>query len=133
MTACETLEGGESDMTQKSTKDVIQIYTDGSCLKNPYGPGGYAAIIRYQSNGKQYEMRLSGGAAGTTNNRMELMAVIEAVKHCPDIEKPMLYIRIHSISWMHLEKDGSKTGSDSTGIEEKRADRSKMQTCGKNY
>ena len=76
--------------SHKSTKDAIQIYTDGSCLKNPYGPGGYAAIIRYQSDGKQYEMRLSGGAAGTTNNRMELMAVIEAVKHCPDIEKPML-------------------------------------------
>ena len=76
--------------SHKNTKDAIQIYTDGSCLKNPYGPGGYAAIIRYQSDGKQYEMRLSGGAAGTTNNRMELMAVIEAVKHCPDIEKPML-------------------------------------------
>ena len=67
--------------SHKNTKDAIQIYTDGSCLKNPYGPGGYAAIIRYQSDGKQYEMRLSGGAAGTTNNRMELMAVIEAVKH----------------------------------------------------
>ena len=49
------------------------IYTDGSCLKNPGGPGGYAAVIFW--DGEMIE-ELSGGDAVTTNNRMELMAAI---------------------------------------------------------
>lgn len=53
----------------------IIIYTDGSCLGNP-GPGGYGALI--QPNGE--EVILSGGEASTTNNRMEMMAVLEALK-----------------------------------------------------
>lgn len=53
----------------------ITIYTDGACSGNP-GPGGWAAILEY--NGHQKE--LSGGEAHTTNNRMELTAVIEALR-----------------------------------------------------
>jgi len=53
----------------------IQIYTDGSCKQNP-GPGGWGAVLVY--NGKEKE--LSGGEAGTTNNRMELTAVIRALE-----------------------------------------------------
>ncbi len=53
----------------------VDIFTDGACSGNP-GPGGWGAILRF--NGKEKE--LSGGAADTTNNRMELTAVIEAVK-----------------------------------------------------
>jgi len=53
----------------------IEIFTDGSSLGNP-GPGGWCAILRY----KGYEKRLSGGEEHTTNNRMELIAVIEALK-----------------------------------------------------
>lgn len=52
----------------------VQVFTDGSCLGNP-GPGGWAAILRY--NGTEKE--LSGGFSGTTNNRMELRAVINAL------------------------------------------------------
>lgn len=52
----------------------IEIYTDGSCSGNP-GPGGWGAILSF--NGSEKE--LSGGAAETTNNRMELTAVIEAL------------------------------------------------------
>lgn len=52
----------------------VQVFTDGSCLGNP-GPGGWAAILRY--NGTEKE--LSGGFSGTTNNRMELRAVISAL------------------------------------------------------
>lgn len=52
----------------------IQIYTDGACSGNP-GPGGYGAILVY--NGVEKE--LSGGEAQTTNNRMELTAVIKAL------------------------------------------------------
>lgn len=53
----------------------IEIYTDGACSGNP-GPGGWGAILRY--NGVEKE--LSGGEKQTTNNRMELMAVISALK-----------------------------------------------------
>ncbi len=52
----------------------ITLVTDGSCLGNP-GPGGWAAVIRY---GK-YTKKLSGSAPQTTNNRMEMAAVIEGL------------------------------------------------------
>lgn len=52
----------------------VQIYTDGACSCNP-GPGGWGAILMY--NGK--EKRISGGEEMTTNNRMELLAVINAL------------------------------------------------------
>jgi len=53
----------------------VTIYTDGACSGNP-GPGGWAALLIY---GKQ-RREISGGAADTTNNRMELMATIEGLK-----------------------------------------------------
>lgn len=52
----------------------ITIYTDGSALGNP-GPGGYGAILRYA----QHEKELSGGFRCTTNNRMEILAAVEAL------------------------------------------------------
>lgn len=52
----------------------VEIYTDGACSGNP-GPGGWGAVLRW--NG--HEKELSGGEAETTNNRMEMMAVIEAL------------------------------------------------------
>ncbi len=56
-------------------RKLVTIYTDGACSGNP-GPGGWGAILEY--NG--IEKELSGGEADTTNNRMELTAVIEALK-----------------------------------------------------
>lgn len=53
----------------------IEMFTDGACSGNP-GPGGWGTVLRY--NGVEKE--LSGGAADTTNNRMELTAVIEGLK-----------------------------------------------------
>ena len=53
----------------------IKIYGDGSSLGNP-GPGGYGAIIRY----KETEKQISGGEKLTTNNRMELAAIVESLK-----------------------------------------------------
>ena len=55
-------------------KEVI-IYTDGACSYNP-GPGGWAAVLIYKGN----EKRISGFEPETTNNRMELSAVLEALK-----------------------------------------------------
>jgi ribonuclease HI len=57
------------------TADEATLYTDGACLGNP-GPGGWAVIIDQAGQRKE----LSGGWAGTTNNRMELKAVIEGLK-----------------------------------------------------
>ena len=53
----------------------IEIFTDGSCIGNP-GSGGWCAILRY----KNKEKILKGGDKDTTNNRMELLAVINALK-----------------------------------------------------
>ena len=55
--------------------DVIEAFTDGACRGNP-GPGGWGVLLRF--NG--YEKRLFGGETETTNNRMELMAVIQALE-----------------------------------------------------
>ena len=53
----------------------VYIYTDGACSGNP-GPGGWGAILKF----KNTEKEISGGEKLTTNNRMELLAVIEAFK-----------------------------------------------------
>lgn len=53
----------------------VTIYTDGACSGNP-GPGGWGAILQYGGHVKE----ISGGEKTTTNNRMELTAVIEALK-----------------------------------------------------
>ncbi len=57
-----------------TTTKKINIYTDGSCLGNP-GPGGWAALLHY--NG--HEKLITGADPSTTNNRMELTAVIKAL------------------------------------------------------
>jgi len=57
----------------------IIIYTDGSCLGNP-GPGGYGVLIQPNKD----EVVLSGGESSTTNNRMEMIAVLEALKWIAD-------------------------------------------------
>lgn len=66
------------------------IYTDGSCIGNP-GPGGWAAVIL--CDGKQIE--LSGGASDTTNNRMELMGLIQGLKA---LDKDTTDVKIYSDS-----------------------------------
>lgn len=58
-----------------SSSDVIEIYTDGACSGNP-GPGGWGVVLRYRG----HEKELFGGEAETTNNRMEMMAVIKALE-----------------------------------------------------
>jgi len=65
---------------------MIKIYTDGSCLKNP-GNGGWAAIIFM--NGKKISIK--GNKKNTTNNQMELMAAIEALKKISIGQKVQVY------------------------------------------
>ncbi len=63
-------------MAEQSSPTVVEIYTDGACSGNP-GPGGWGALLRYGD----HERELCGGEAGrTTNNRMELMAAIQALE-----------------------------------------------------
>ncbi len=65
---------------------MIKIYTDGSCLENP-GNGGWAAII-FMNNEK---IIISGRKKNTTNNQMELMAAIEALKKIPKDQVVQMY------------------------------------------
>lgn len=59
----------------------VRIYTDGSAKVNPNGPGGYGAILQYtDSHGTTHEKEISAGYDSTTNNRMEMMAVIAALE-----------------------------------------------------
>ncbi|MFT7879295.1 MAG: ribonuclease HI [Sulfurimonas sp.] len=60
---------------QNQTRKQITLYSDGSSLGNP-GPGGYGGILEYKGKRKEY----FGGETHTTNNRMELRAVIEGLK-----------------------------------------------------
>ena len=79
---------------------MIKIYTDGSCLENP-GNGGWAAII-FMNNEK---IIISGRKKNTTNNQMELMAAIEALKKIPkDQEVQMFtdskYVKMGITEWI---------------------------------
>lgn len=68
------------------TLKQVEIFTDGACSGNP-GPGGWGAVLRY--NGREKE--LYGGEPNTTNNRMELSAVIFALKALKEPCKVILY------------------------------------------
>jgi ribonuclease HI len=72
--------------TRESRPVEVQLFADGACSGNP-GPGGWAFILRHLASGKEKE--LSGGEQETTNNRMEMTAVIrglEALKRPTSVE-----------------------------------------------
>ena len=78
----------------------VTLITDGSCLGNP-GPGGWAAILRFNSQKKE----LSGGEPETTNNRMEMTAVIEGLTILKEpceisIEIDSQYVKNGVTEWM---------------------------------
>jgi ribonuclease HI len=79
-------------MTDRSdrARPVVEIYTDGACSGNP-GPGGWGAVLRSGSHVKEI---CGGESAGTTNNRMELMAAIRALE---SLTKPAT-VRLHTDS-----------------------------------
>jgi ribonuclease HI len=68
-------EATRTSASSADTASLVEIFCDGACSGNP-GPGGYGAILRY--NGHEKEIR--GGEVLTTNNRMEMTAVIEALR-----------------------------------------------------
>jgi ribonuclease HI len=89
---------------------MVQIFTDGACRGNP-GPGGWGAVMRY----KDHEKTLHGGEAHTTNNRMELTAVIRALetltRPCDvHITTDSKYVMDGVMQWMpNWKKRGWKT------------------------
>ena len=91
---------------------MIKIYTDGSCLENP-GNGGWAAIII--DDGKKTQIK--GSKKNTTNNQMELLAPIEALKKVPkgskiEIFTDSKYVKSGITEWIHnWKKNGWKTAS----------------------
>ena len=89
---------------------MIKIYTDGSCLENP-GNGGWAAIIIDDEKKTQ----IKGSKKNTTNNQMELLAPIEALKKIPKGNKVQIftdskYVKSGITEWIHnWKKNGWKT------------------------
>ena len=89
---------------------MIKIYTDGSCIGNP-GNGGWAAIII--DDGKKTQIK--GSKKNTTNNQMELLAPIEALKKIPKESKVQIftdskYLKLGITEWIHnWKKNGWKT------------------------
>ena len=89
---------------------MIKIYTDGSCLENP-GNGGWAAIII--DEGKKTQIK--GNKKNTTNNQMELLAPIEALKKIPKGSEVQIftdskYVKSGITEWIHnWKKNGWKT------------------------
>ena len=90
----------------------VEIFTDGACSGNP-GPGGWGAILRW--NGTERELK--GGEAETTNNRMELMAAIQALETLKrpvqaDLYTDSTYVQKGITEWIHSwKKRGWKTAS----------------------
>ena len=91
---------------------MIKIYTDGSCLENP-GNGGWAAIII--DNEKKTQIK--GSKKNTTNNQMELLAPIEALKKIPKGSEVQIftdskYVKSGITEWIHnWKKNGWKTAN----------------------
>ena len=91
---------------------MIKIYTDGSCIENP-GKGGWAAIIL--NNGKKIEIK--GNKENATNNQMELLAPIQALKKIPKGNKVQIftdskYVKSGITEWIHnWKKNGWKTAN----------------------
>ena len=83
------------------SEGAVEIYTDGACRGNP-GPGGWGVLLRFNDKEKE----LWGGEAGTTNNRMELMAAIralEALKRPSRVKlyTDSLYVMKGITTWIH--------------------------------
>ena len=91
---------------------TVDLFTDGACSGNP-GPGGWAAILRYG----EHEKELTGGEKATTNNRMELMAVIEGLNalktgSAVTIHTDSRYVMDGASKWIiGWKKKGWKTAS----------------------
>ncbi|MDM7914377.1 MAG: ribonuclease HI [Candidatus Eisenbacteria bacterium] len=95
--------GSSSDAAPRDPRETILLYTDGACSGNP-GPGGWAAILVHPATGKRRE--ISGAERQTTNNRMELTAVIEGLKLLAkparvEVHSDSIYVVKGMTEWIH--------------------------------
>lgn len=96
----------------ENAPSAIEIYTDGACSGNP-GPGGWGVLLRWRG----HEKELSGGEDDTTNNRMELMAAIQALESLKrpsevDLHTDSTYVRDGITKWIHgWKRNGWKTSA----------------------
>ena len=92
-------------------QSVVEIYTDGACSGNP-GPGGWGALLTYGSRTREI---CGGERAGTTNNRMELMAAIQALESLTRpatvrLHTDSVYVRNGITSWLpNWKRNGWRT------------------------
>ena len=90
----------------------VEIFSDGACRGNP-GPGGWGVLMRYAG----HEKSLYGGESNTTNNRMELRAVIEGLEALAEpceviVTTDSQYVRKGMTEWIHRwKKNGWRTAS----------------------
>ncbi|MBV2091272.1 MAG: ribonuclease HI [Candidatus Thiodiazotropha sp. (ex Ctena orbiculata)] len=90
----------------------VELFTDGACKGNP-GPGGWGVVLRYGNHEKQ----LYGGEATTTNNRMELLAVIKGLQQLKRSSRVAVttdsqYVKNGITQWIHnWKKNGWKTAA----------------------
>ena len=93
-------------------KKKVEMFTDGACRGNP-GPGGWGALLRYNHHTKE----LKGSEVQTTNNRMELMAVIKGLESlkkscCVELTTDSKYVKQGMTEWMpKWKKNGWKTAA----------------------
>jgi ribonuclease HI len=93
-----------------SDDDIVDIFTDGACSGNP-GPGGWGALLRKGT----VEKEIFGGEAATTNNRMEMMAAIQALEALKRpttarLHTDSVYLRDGITKWIHgWKRNGWKT------------------------
>jgi ribonuclease HI len=94
----------------------VELFTDGACAGNP-GPGGWGAVLRYKTTEKE----ISGYSPDTTNNRMELTAVVEALNALKEkcrvtVYTDSRYLRDGITSWIQRWKRNGWKTSDKTAV-----------------
>lgn len=118
-------DGARATQDQNSTRKTVMLYTDGACSGNP-GPGGWAFILFDPISGKELED--SGGEPETTNNRMELLAVIEGLAKLKrpsavELFTDSVYVGKGLTEWLpKWKRNGWRTGKNGRGGEVKNQD-----------
>lgn len=103
-------------MVNQRKRKLVEIFTDGACRGNP-GPGGWAAILRYKESKKE----IYGAEPFTTNNRMELTAVIQALKALKEPCEVVIctdsrYVQKGIREWLSLWKKRNWMASSGTKV-----------------
>ena len=107
--------------TETSTLPFVQLFTDGACKGNP-GPGGWGCILRHPAT--KTEKEFSGGEAHTTNNKMELQAVIEVFSSGNGGQEPTVANTLRA-SWLLVSEPISKP---QLNVRDTRSDRASGRT-----